>query len=183
MDTKLTEEQKALIEDNINLVYGYCAKHKLDVDEYFGVLAEALCTAVRYYDPSKSKLSTYVYQCFGMKLFIDHRNATTRSRDASKNNISVIPLDIDIQDGDGQPMPLADVISDNNDDTATVDLIDLVEHCIAPYNDRYKRIVWLMIDGYPGYEIAKMVGVSPSYVSVVLYRFRNRFRSMLDITR
>lgn len=183
MGTKLTEEQKALIEDNIKLVYAYCAKRKLDVDEYFGVLAEALCTAVRYYDPSKSKLSTYVYQCFGMKLIIDHRNSTTMSRDASKNNISVIPLDIDIQDSDGQPMPLADVITDNNDDTATVDLIDLVEHCIAPYNDRYKRIVWLMIDGYPGYEIAKMVGVSPSYVSAVLYRFRNRFRSMLDITR
>lgn len=183
MDTKLTEEQKTLIEDNINLIYAYCIKHKLDIDEHFGVLAESLCAAVRYYDPSKSKLSTYVYQCFGMELFIEHRRVTAKSRDASKNNIVLIPIDSDILDDNGNPMSLADVICNNNDATALVDLMDLVERCIAPYNIKYKHIIRLMIDGYQGYEIAKLVDVSPSYVSKVLRRFRNKFRSMLDITR
>lgn len=180
---KLTDEQRKIVEDNVNLIYGYCAKHSLDADEYFGVLSESLCAAVRHHDPNKSKLSTYVYQCFSMKLAREYRTQTTQSRDASKNNITLIPLDCTIASENGRSMLLEDIVADNNDDTTVVDLIDLIEYCIAPYNDRYKRIIWLMIDGYPGRDIAKMVGVSPSYVSVVLYRFRTRFKSMLDITR
>lgn len=183
MATKLTPEQCKLVEDNVNLIYGYCTKHHLDVDDYFGVLAESLCAAVRHHDPSKSKLSTYVYQCFSMKLAREYRTQTTQSRDASKNNITLISLDATVLDANSHPMLLEDVITDNNDDTAVTDLVDLIEYCIAPYNDKYKQIIWLMIDGYPGRDIAKMVGVSPSYVSVVLYRFRTRFKSMLDITR
>lgn len=118
-----------------------------------------------------------------MKLALEYRNQTTKSRDASKNNITLIPLDSAIMSENGRPMMLEDIVADNNDDTAVVDLKDLIEYCIAPYNNRYKRIIWLMIDGYPGRDIAKMVGVSPSYVSVVLYRFRSRFKSVLDITR
>lgn len=63
MAIKLTDEQRALVEDNANLIYGYCAKHHLDVDEYFGVLSESLCTAVRHHDPSKKQT---IYLCVSM---------------------------------------------------------------------------------------------------------------------
>lgn len=180
---KLTPEQCKLIEDNVNLIYSYCIKHNLDIDEYFDVLAEALCVAIRRYDPERAKLSTFIYQCFSFKLGMEHRKTKTAGRDASRYNITLISLDCDILDPDGSHTSLEEFLTTGEDETAALDIQDLYDRCISTFPERYKKIARLSVKGYPGLEIAKMVGVSPTYVSCALYRIRSKFRNMLNLAR
>ena len=61
---KLTEEQKKLVEDNHNLIYGYCHRYNLNVEEYYGDLAVTLCEAAQTYKEEKSKT---IHKCFERK--------------------------------------------------------------------------------------------------------------------
>lgn len=70
----LTEAEKKLVEENHNLIYSYASTHNLQLDDintiahnwtthenWYGVLAEALCHAVKTWDKSKSSLSSWAY--------------------------------------------------------------------------------------------------------------------------
>lgn len=50
-DKPLTEEQRKFVSDNHNLIYSYAQKNNLDLDEYYGILAIALCKAATIFDP------------------------------------------------------------------------------------------------------------------------------------
>ena len=63
----LTEEQKRMVEENHNLIYWYCHKYNLDIEEYYGLFAIELCRAVQLYDPTKSKITTYIIKAFWNK--------------------------------------------------------------------------------------------------------------------
>ena len=65
MSVQLTDIQKKLIEDNHNLIYRYAALHKIDVNEYYDVLAIGLCKAAIAYNSDKSQFSTFAYQKMG----------------------------------------------------------------------------------------------------------------------
>lgn len=56
---KLTEEQKKLVEDNINFVYWWMNKYHLD-PEYLDVMLEALCMAAMSYEDQGYKFVAYL---------------------------------------------------------------------------------------------------------------------------
>ena len=64
----LNEEQKKMAEEHSRLIYSFLNYHHLDPEEYYGDMAEAYCRAIAFYDPSKSKLSTYVYTAMTNRL-------------------------------------------------------------------------------------------------------------------
>lgn len=55
----LSIEQKYKVSENHNLIYWYANLHGLDVEEWYGVLAIALCEAVADHDSAKGSLSNY----------------------------------------------------------------------------------------------------------------------------
>lgn len=57
---KLNTEQRKLVEDNHDLIYGFMLKHNLDFENWYDVCAIGLCKAVVAYDGS-TKLSTFAY--------------------------------------------------------------------------------------------------------------------------
>ena len=66
MDSKeghLTPEQQKLVADNHNLIYSFVIKNKIDVAEYYDVLALGLCKAALYHDGVSGKFSTLAYKC------------------------------------------------------------------------------------------------------------------------
>lgn len=77
---ELTEEQKRIVEENHNLIYSYCKYKGLNVDEYYGDLAVVLCDIVKKYEKQKSKISTYVYKAFDIKILNMYRNRTKRGK-------------------------------------------------------------------------------------------------------
>lgn len=93
----LTDDQKKLVEDNHNLIYWYCNKNNLPVEDYYDMLAIELCKAVQTYDPTKSKISTYIYQYFWHR----HVSYDIRLRNnVRKANINALSLDKDLIEGE-----------------------------------------------------------------------------------
>ena len=71
--TKLTDDQRKLVEKNHNLIYTFARKYKINLDEYYGLLAIGLCIAARIYDPNKGlAFSTLAYQCMRNQYFNYH---------------------------------------------------------------------------------------------------------------
>lgn len=59
---KLNTEQKKLVEDNHDLIYGFMTKHKLDFNEWYDICAIGLCKAALTFNDT-TKFSTFAYKC------------------------------------------------------------------------------------------------------------------------
>lgn len=59
----LNVKQQHLVEDNHNLIYSFAKSRKLDLEEYYDVLAIGLCKAALIFDENKGMFSTLVYTC------------------------------------------------------------------------------------------------------------------------
>lgn len=77
---KLNNEQRKMVEENHNLIYSYCKYKGLNIDEYYGDLAIVLCDVVKKYEKQKSKISTYAYKAFDIKILNMYRNMTKRGK-------------------------------------------------------------------------------------------------------
>lgn len=91
---KLTDEQRKIVEENHNLIYSYCKYKKLNIDEYYGDLAIALCKVVINYNNQKSKISTYIYKAFDNtvlnKFKYENKNKKHNLQILSKDRAKVI---------------------------------------------------------------------------------------------
>ena len=60
---KLDEKQKKLVEENHSLIYSFAHSHNLPLDEYYDILAIALCKAGMTFKPELGHaFSTYAYK-------------------------------------------------------------------------------------------------------------------------
>lgn len=59
---KLNTEQKKLVEENHNLIYGFMTRYHLDFEEWYDICAIGLCKAGVIYDGT-AKFSTLSYMC------------------------------------------------------------------------------------------------------------------------
>lgn len=64
--TPLTDDQRQMAEDNVNLVYGFVNKYKsnypwLEYDDILGVCMESYCRAIQTHNPERGKISTHAY--------------------------------------------------------------------------------------------------------------------------
>ena len=57
----LTSTQQKMVEENHNLIYGMAHKYKINLDEYYDVLAIGLCKAAMTFDETKGQFSTFAY--------------------------------------------------------------------------------------------------------------------------
>lgn len=76
----LTDSQRKMAEDNHNLIYGYARQKYLDLDEYYGILAIALCKAARVYDKSRGAFATIAYTCMDNDVAAHIRSEMKKSR-------------------------------------------------------------------------------------------------------
>ena len=60
---KLDDKQRQLVSDNHSLIYSYAKSKNLYLDEYYDLLAIALCKAAKSFDESRTKFSTFAYKC------------------------------------------------------------------------------------------------------------------------
>lgn len=139
---KLTEEQRKIVEDNHNLIYGYCYKYNLNVEEYYGDLAIALCEAAQTYKEEKSKFTTYVYLKFGTTIKYLLRN---QEKDRYKANYNIIGLD--------------EKISIENPNISDISA-DLIIDDVTNNNDVGK----LLLQGYNQSEIGKILHYSQASI-------------------
>lgn len=166
-----TEAKNILVEHNLRLVAHitkkYCAS-ATDQDDLISIGTVGLIKAVNTFNESKGiKLATYASKCIENEILMYFRTCKKTSQDISINE----PID---SDSEGNPLTLMDIIckedtiADDLDKKLTVNkLYKFIEEI---KNEREKTIIILRYGLYDTEpltqkQIAKMLGISRSYVS------------------
>lgn len=103
---KLNTEQRKLVEDNHDLIYGFMVKYKLDYTVWYDVCAIGLCKAGMAYDGS-TRFSTLAYRCMFNEVSKVKRNRKLKKNDDSR----VISLNSEVKTVYNEDLPLEAVIA------------------------------------------------------------------------
>ena len=166
------EARNLLIERNLRLVVHVCKKYantNIDQDDLLSIGTIGLIKGVNSFKPEKgSKLSTYVSKCVDNEILMMLRSTKKLNAEVHLNE----PIG---KDKDDNVITLEEVLE--NDDKCLDDVVDTKMKIRKMYNkikevlkDREKTIIELRFGlkgGRPKTqkEIAKMMGISRSYVS------------------
>ena len=164
------QARSLLIEHNLRLVAHIVKKYQnvtQDQDDLISIGTIGLIKAVGTFDHTKgARLATYASRCIENEILMFMRANKKRAQDVSLSE----PIDTD---KDGHPLSLLDVIAD--DDTLAEDLElkvnseKLRKYLYEVLDDREREVIeWrygLKGDGMAQREVAKMLGISRSYVS------------------
>ena len=103
---KLNTEQRELVEDNHDLIYGFMVKYKLDFNTWYDICAIGLCKASIAYDGS-SNFSTLAYHCMRNQVSNVRRIGRSKKRDDSR----VISLNNKVKTIYNEDLPLEAAIA------------------------------------------------------------------------
>ena len=178
MKQKLNEEQRSLIEKNHNLIYGYAQKKKLDLDEYYDILALALCRAALSFNSSKSSFQTYAYMIMGSEV-----NAHRRFKVQPKRKLDKSVKEVRLDD----PVNLEDKTKDSYSTIGeftinpSVPLCDVCEgkimadDMLSVLSDKERSVVLKKTDGLTEVEIAQQLNCSQQNVSHYVKRIKRKW--------
>lgn len=167
----LSDEQRKLVEDNLNLVYFYIHRYKLPVDDSdIGYIA--LCKAAKTYDESKgAKFSTYAMFCIQNAYRLNHRKSKYKENELT---MPVITLP------DGNETDLASYTPDIIYDTIAcynrLEFTNNLKEYINSLNELDKDIFMSVLAKEKQDSLAKRVKLSQSYVSRKVKRLRDKFK-------
>lgn len=146
---KLTLEQQKIVEDNHQLIFGFAAKHGLDLESYYDILAIALCKAVAIYKADKGKLSTLVYRTMRNEVSQHIRKEKCMKRSPP------------------------DGVQQYTDELMQVpDLALETKKLIMELDDKEQEIINAKIDGMTIKEICEVYKVNRSYVNRTLIKLK-----------
>lgn len=131
--------------------------------------------ALKTYNHSKSKFSTYLFRCVTCRIVNINKVLTTKNK--REKDIDILSANYEIQDKYGKPQEIIDLIAydkcleEYNQET-NYEIKDLINNL----TDKNKKIAILLISGYSMAEISKIIGMS---VSSVCYRIKNSLKKEL----
>lgn len=145
----LTSTQQKMVEDNHKLIYGAAHKYKINLEEYYDVLAIGLCKAAMAFDETKGQFSTFAY-------------------------IIMLKMNTRMASDDGDcVVEFGDMFPDNVDiekDTAETDYIRFL--CKKISNPQEQEVIKLLADGFTQSEIAERIGVSRQRIGQLMNKIR-----------
>lgn len=175
----MTDAQEKLIVDNYRLVHGFVHKYGQsfghEYDESVQIASLGLCYAALKYDETKSKFSTYAYKCM-MREFLK----LERLKKAKRRDFSTISIQTPIQSLEGDEFScLEDIISYDELGFQEIELKDQIEYALSRFSGKQLEIVKYFIENGKCNQktVAKLFGVSQSYISRILRRFKNLIES------
>lgn len=171
----LTEKQKKMVEENHGLIYGFAKQHRLDLDVWYNVLAEALCiAATTWREDGGAAFSTYVYRkMWGYKV------NSIRNQESIKKSI---PKD-KLLYGDSQWYETGETLFDkleddrNSEDEAVTRVV--VSQYVSELDDRDRKIFFMMVNEVRQEDMARQLGICQSYVSRRQRKIRKELKERL----
>ena len=85
----MTNNERELIENNLNLIYGFCRDKFLPTEEWFSILAEAICKKIGSYDSTKSTVPTFFYLVMNTAVKSEYRARNMEKRKANSLSASI----------------------------------------------------------------------------------------------
>ena len=180
------QARNILIERNLRLVAHIMKKYYAqtsDQEDLISIGTIGLIKAISTFDPSKgARLATYAARCVENEILMYFRAQKKSSQDVSLSDY--------IETGaDGAPLALMDVVSQEEDLLETLgakerrrQLHRAVQKCLTPQ----QRLVIVARYGLDGnrpkkqWEVAKLTGISRSYVSRIEKKALEKLRSALE---
>lgn len=160
----LTDEQREMVANNHNLIYGFLRDYHLNHDDFYGAAAIGLCKAAFFFKPSPSTFSHWAYKC----MFNEYSHEVRANR-ADKRSGEVISLD-----------EIGDYIENNTrveqqsiTNVMCQDIDQYVDHVATPAQ---KTVYRKFRQGYKDVEIAAQMGISKYAVSRAKRTIFNRVR-------
>lgn len=154
---QLTDEERKIVEDNHNLIYGVAKKFHLDVDEWYGILAIELCKAVQHHDPARGKLSTYYYIRAGSTIL----NEISKSKTQKRQHEGMENLEY-----------LENVETENTLDEGDI-LVSSLEDWFS--NEEYGEILKYKLQGYTQKDIGEKLKLKPYAIKMKLKRAKEDY--------
>ena len=178
---KLTEKQKQLVEENINLAYSFANQNYTkvaliyDYDEVLSICFESLTRASIYYSEDKNiKFSTFAYKCMKRNLFEMYNKELEKHK-----SLGVISID---QFRTEDEFSLLDILASDVDIEAQILINDKIEHlykATEKLSKELKTIILLRLDNKTFEEIANITNKNPAAVhrkyKEALNKLRNYF--------
>lgn len=164
----LNEKQKNLVEENYNLIYKYAKDHKLDIEEFSGLLSIGLCKAALNYDSDKTKFSTFAYRCMGNEVsnYLRKINAVKHLRHDTVYSMEAFDENYD--------SPISEtllMVSSENIEREYIFKAEFQKE-YDKLKDQVKNIVALKYRGYTNNEVAEIMNMKASAVSMALKKFK-----------
>lgn len=174
----LTEAQKQLVEENHNLIYSFINSKHLDIEEYYGKCALALCKAAKGWNEELGKFSTYAYMCMYNVLKTEYRDNTLK-RTIPLNKISNLEDKVTSDSEDSDGATLLDLIADDvniEDETIAKLKLDNFMEKVKTFKyggDVRTKVVELLLQGKDRKEIAEELNISRQRISIILIELRD----------
>ena len=167
----LTDEQRKLVEENHDLIYGYAMKHNISVDDYYGVLAMGLCDAAKKFDKSKGSFSTIAYMRMRWMFdwYLQHEGRASKIPDSEVFSYNR-PTNSESKTF------FFEVIGDNfSTDNSMIDDIAL-NSFVDTLSEKENEVIKLLLDGKSQVDIANMMGVKKQNVGYYVSTIRKKWK-------
>lgn len=172
---KMTDEQRKLVEDNHNLIYGFLNKKEL-TDDYYDIVALGLCKAAMNYDESKGKFSTLAFKCMDREMgiyytYLKRKTFIPENLVFSYNETANEDVSESIVDA---------VLPDNNDRIGySLENIDF--NCfMGLLKDKERQIIKCLKRGFNQKEIAEMMNMTQQAVSLNIKSIKRDWKEYND---
>lgn len=166
---RLTEEQRALVERNHNLIYYVLNGNGWSIEDYYDIAAIGLCRAAITYDESRGNaFSTYACIAIKNKVFKVMRDSRAKCR----SGYLLVSLEEPLFDSDGK-LTVGDTLKDLDGPEPHADASEILGH-IEKLRPNERQVLELTIAGYLQREIGEIIGESQVNVSRHLRRARQK---------
>lgn len=185
METTPFIDRKKLAEENHNLIYWFCWKNHLDIDEWYDIIAIGYMKGINSYDETKGiKLSTYLIKIMKNEYLMQIRIKQTKRR-IPETEISSLEFEFGVGNGSNREKDVAnmyDFISDKNSDfEEQICIKSDLEKALKniKIKDRYRRIYDMRIKGYTFKEIAEIENCTNGRIQVICKNINEKLRIYL----
>lgn len=171
---KLNAEQQKLVADNHNLIYGYAHKKKLDLDEYYGLLALGLCRAAIKFDSSKSSFQTFAYMCMASVVNAYHRTSKN-AKHKQNTDIKLVFLDAENNTENGCATVSEFTVSDHSTISEMCEGNIMADILLSLLDDKEREIAQLKMEGLSNSQVGKRLGCSDVNVNYYIKKIRAKW--------
>lgn len=170
----LTDEQRKLVEDNIRLAYEFVHRkgftYNYEFEDAVQIALLGLIHAAMTFKESKSKFSTYAFLAMQSQFNMEYRRIK-RQKESGIINISLSEPIIK-----NEELYIEDIIVERQDSIENIETMIAIKNVYEKLNDKEKQVIDMVFYAKEKEasqkNIAKKLGVSRSFVSKTLKKFR-----------
>lgn len=170
------------VTENIRLVDKMLNKHfmsaiksnKYEYDDLHQIGTIGLINAVKTFDESKYKFSTYACTCIRNEIL-----KSFQSDNAEKRKADVLSLDV-VSIKDNKEYKLIDFIEDPDNIYEHIETNDYIEYLCKDLKSKEYKVIKLMLDDMLVKDIAKEIGIAYQHVNWLRRKAFNKIRGVLQ---